>query len=228
MIVLLVPYRDREENAKIFIEHMLEFFNRTKQGPVIIFIVEQLGKRAFNRGALINVGFLEVNKILKNTDDVIYVAHDIDIIPISNTIIYTNIHKNSITHMYGHEHSLGGICSFHKDVFEKINGFPNNYWGWGREDVCLLNRAKRQDILIDKERFSKRLSPTRFSELAPNQTEVWPKGDYNEKNSLLEDEIENPIYYKYNGLTTIQYVIKDIKYQFEGNNTIVFQKVYLF
>jgi hypothetical protein len=228
MIVLLIPYRDREANAKIFIEHILNFFNETKQGPVIIIIVEQIGERAFNRGALLNVGFLEVNKILKNTDTVIYVAHDIDMLPVDNSILYTYMKPNSIVHLYGPEHSLGGICSFNKSTYEKINGFPNNYWGWGREDVCILERAKHNGIIVDKSNFNKRVSPNKFREILPEYTRNWPKGDYEEKNRLLQDEIENPIYYKYNGLSTIQYIVKDTQLRFEDNNTIIFQKVYLF
>jgi hypothetical protein len=228
MIVLLVPYRDREENAKVFIEHMLKFFSDTLQGPVVIFITEQVGDRPFNRGALINAGFLEVNKALNDTQGVVYVAHDIDMLPIDPKISYIDISNNTIKHIYGPSHSLGGICSFNKDVFEKINGFPNNYWGWGREDVCLLHRVKSQNVLIDNSLFYKRPSPKHFRELPPNQKRTWSKGDYDEKNRLLQDEIENPEYYKYNGLNTIQYVVKEKNYQSEGGNSIFFQKIYIF
>ena len=29
-----------------------------------------------------------------------------------------------------------------KNDFNKINGYPNDYWGWGGEDVDLQHRAK--------------------------------------------------------------------------------------
>lgn len=36
---------------------------------------------------------------------------------------------------------FGGIVSFNIADFEKINGFPNNFWGWGGEDDELMKRV---------------------------------------------------------------------------------------
>ena len=44
--------------------------------------------------------------------------------------------------MMKHNYScLGGIVIMHYNLFEKINGFPNNFWGHGGEDTDLQNRA---------------------------------------------------------------------------------------
>jgi len=32
------------------------------------------------------------------------------------------------------------VSSLSKEQFLKINGFPNNYWGWGGEDDDIFNR----------------------------------------------------------------------------------------
>ncbi len=36
---------------------------------------------------------------------------------------------------------FGGVSSMSKDQYLKINGFPNNYWGWGGEDDDIYNRS---------------------------------------------------------------------------------------
>ena len=45
---------------------------------VIPFVIEQTGKEKFNRGALMNIGFLEANKV-DNFD--CFVFHDVDLVP---------------------------------------------------------------------------------------------------------------------------------------------------
>jgi hypothetical protein len=37
---------------------------------------------------------------------------------------------------------IGGITSFSESQFKQINGFPNNFWGWGGEDDELYKRTK--------------------------------------------------------------------------------------
>ena len=40
-----------------------------------------------------------------------------------------------------------------KSNFKKINGYSNDFWGWGGEEVDLLNRAVMHNINIDKTNF---------------------------------------------------------------------------
>ena len=35
---------------------------------------------------------------------------------------------------------FGGVTALNSEQFEKINGYPNNYWGWGGEDDDVANR----------------------------------------------------------------------------------------
>ena len=35
---------------------------------------------------------------------------------------------------------FGGVVAFNQEDFEKINGFPNTFWGWGGEDDEMYSR----------------------------------------------------------------------------------------
>lgn len=42
--------------------------------------------------------------------------------------------------------TLGGIIKIKDITIHKINGFPNDVWGWGTEDKALQNRAEYYNI----------------------------------------------------------------------------------
>ena len=44
--------------------------------------------------------------------------------------------------------TLGGIIKLDNNLIQKINGFPNDIWGWGMEDVALKERADYFNIKI--------------------------------------------------------------------------------
>jgi len=37
---------------------------------------------------------------------------------------------------------MGGVVAFSKHQFEKVNGFSNQFWGWGGEDDDLALRVR--------------------------------------------------------------------------------------
>ena len=41
---------------------------------------------------------------------------------------------------------FGGIVSFNSSMFNTINGYPNNFWGWGGEDDELYKRTKKRRV----------------------------------------------------------------------------------
>ncbi len=85
-IAIIIPYRDRLANMKLFLKNMHPFFVRQNIHYGIYFI-EPVEKLVFNRGTLMNIGFLES---LKDSNDLwnCFFFHDVDMIAIDERNIY--------------------------------------------------------------------------------------------------------------------------------------------
>jgi predicted glycosyltransferase involved in capsule biosynthesis len=136
---IVVPYRDREEHLKQFLPHMQE--SGVLNGiDYEILIVEQ-DDNPFNRGKLLNVGAVE------SPDSDYYAFHDVDMLPLESDYSFSEIptHLASEAEQFGwrlpYEGYFGGVTMFDKENFFKINGYANEYWGWGCEDDDVLHRC---------------------------------------------------------------------------------------
>ena len=47
---------------------------------------------------------------------------------------------------YSYASFIGGVLSLRPDDFERMNGYPNNYWGWGLEDDQLALRMAHHGV----------------------------------------------------------------------------------
>lgn len=159
-IALISIYRDnslknRSKQKKIFIDYYQKIHNN-----IDIFIIEQSKKHDFNIGMLKNIGY----DLIKNKNYDYYIFSDIDLLPddqlshylynsqyfpltlAARGTLYENLPFNQYIKYYENNiyapytHFIGGINIFNKHTFEKINGYPNHFWGWGGEDVILLYR----------------------------------------------------------------------------------------
>jgi predicted glycosyltransferase involved in capsule biosynthesis len=129
------------------IRRLCRFLSLSNQ-PFVIYIVEQSDDgRKFNRGQLLNIGF---DVACKDMCD-IFVFHDVDLIPSDDLLsAYTTLplgsnlmHIAKVWDRYNSDAKyFGGIMAFSKEQFQRINGFPNNFWGWGGEDNELYLRSK--------------------------------------------------------------------------------------
>jgi len=153
-VAIIICYRNnlegtRERERKVYIQYMNKilkaYFN------FHIYIIEQSDDgEMFNIGKLKNIGF-EIASLSGISYDN-YIFSDIDTIPDYDLTpyFYKNIdgvlglayrgtryqNKNeSIGKVF-----LGALINFDEKVFKKINGYPNNFWGWGGEDDALINR----------------------------------------------------------------------------------------
>ena len=142
---IVVPYRKREEHLKQFIPYMEEFLG--KEGiPFHIYIIHQADDKPFNRAKLLNVGF-------KESEEFDYFAfHDVDMLPVDSDYSYVDCptHLAAKAEQFGwrlpYDGYFGGVTLFDKESFVKINGYSNDYWGWGAEDDDVLLRCSIMEV----------------------------------------------------------------------------------
>ena len=149
---IIVPYRDRPQQLKRFIKHMGEYLTDLDYQ---IFIIEQSDDKPFNRGKLLNVGY----KFARDNGCDYFVFHDVDMLPEDVDYSYTDKPLHLATHLQEHDYEttffdyFGGVTMFNKEDFELINGFSNEYWGWGFEDDDLLIRCLDSNLELDKQQI---------------------------------------------------------------------------
>jgi hypothetical protein len=152
-LVFIIPYRDREQQRDFFKRHMHYILEDVPEHEYKIFFVEQNDNRAFNRGALKNIGFLAIKNMYPDYyHNITIVFNDVDTMPYTKGFLnYETVH-GTIKHFYGFKFALGGIFSIKGSDFERINGFPN-FWAWGFEDNLINKRALHFGIFIDRGHF---------------------------------------------------------------------------
>ena len=84
-VAIIVPYRSRLNNLKTFTRYMHNFLN-AQMVDYTIFLIEPAANLTFNRGLLINIGFLEALKIKYIKSNQIYdfdcfIFHEVDLLP---------------------------------------------------------------------------------------------------------------------------------------------------
>lgn len=151
---IIVPFRNRHEHLKFFLKEIEEYlFARGIE--YIIIVIEQDDAKLFNRGMILNIGFTYAKK--NKCDYVVF--HDVDMIPVDGDYSYsphpihmaTNFVYNDANYKREtFKEYFGGVTLFPVDIFEKINGYSNKYWGWGFEDDDLLFRCKVNNVDMDE------------------------------------------------------------------------------
>jgi hypothetical protein len=153
---IVVPYRNRYEQLLIFKKSIISYL-KNKDIDFELIIVEQDNAKEFNRGKLLNVGFTYAKKFKCNY----VVFHDIDMLPVDVDYSYSDIPlqlANNFISEDGFSRLLfdeyfGGVTMFSTKDFETINGYSNEYWGWGYEDNDLLFRCKQYNLPLELKEF---------------------------------------------------------------------------
>lgn len=137
---IIIPYRNRAEHLK-FTAPILSKYGK-------VYVIEQMDNKPFNRGKLINIGFM----YFREEFDYLC-AHDVDMYP--ETVIdysYSELpchlatEAEQFNYYLPYKRYFGGVTLFPNDKFEKVNGFSNEFWGWGGEDDEIRRRFDLMNI----------------------------------------------------------------------------------
>lgn len=139
-LVVIVPYRDRAENLARFVPALRAHLGAT---PCDFAVIEQAGDGVFNKGRLMNAGF-----DLHRRERAYFCFHDVDLLPENEACDYsrpsTPTHLSKYCSQYDYAvpypWACGGVMLFFAEDFVKINGYSNEFWGWGGEDDDLALR----------------------------------------------------------------------------------------
>lgn len=170
-VCVIIPYRksardgvEREMQLQVWQDTILpqlenevekEGHRRGLSTSVHLFITEQTNssQTRFNRGALLNIGFLAAEAIMKKIEAAVPmtmtwnpVLHDVDLVPsrrLMREYLFTHsgyCHLASTWKKYSYPTFLGGVLTMDPATFKAINGFPCSLFGWGGEDDALQMR----------------------------------------------------------------------------------------
>ena len=85
-VAIIIPYRNRKKHLNLFLLNMLPLFMRQKL-TFGIYLIEPIESIKFNRGILLNIGFLESNKDFNNLWTC-HSFHDIDLLSENDYTLY--------------------------------------------------------------------------------------------------------------------------------------------
>lgn len=153
-VAIIIPYRDRERHLRMFLHNLHPILQR-QLIDYGIYVIEEAGKTKFNRAMLMNVGFVEA---LKQHDYECFIFHDVDLIPEDDRNLYTcpeqprhmSVAVDVMDYKLPYSDLFGGVSALGKKHMELVNGFSNEFWGWGGEDDDMSNRIRFHGLHISR------------------------------------------------------------------------------
>uniref|UniRef100_A0A3Q3A3M9 Beta-1,4-galactosyltransferase n=1 Tax=Kryptolebias marmoratus TaxID=37003 RepID=A0A3Q3A3M9_KRYMA len=151
---IIIPHRNREHHLKFLLYYLHPFLQR-QQLSYSIYVIHQAGSYTFNRAKLMNIGFREA---MREEDWDCLFFHDVDLIPEDDRNLYTcdanpkhaAIAMDKFGYKLPYKMYFGGVSALSPLHYLKMNGFPNNYWGWGGEDDDIGVRVSLAGMYISR------------------------------------------------------------------------------
>uniref|UniRef100_H2ZPW8 glucosylceramide beta-1,4-galactosyltransferase n=2 Tax=Ciona savignyi TaxID=51511 RepID=H2ZPW8_CIOSA len=152
-VAFLIPFRNRHEHLPILFRHLLPILIKQRI-KFSFYVINQEGNYLFNRASLLNIGFLEAMKIDQYD---CFIFHDIDHIPENDRNYYCTgmprlFAEQLDIHGYRLEYEdfFGGVNGVTTQQFKNVNGFSNQFWGWGGEDDDFYTRIKHHGYNVSR------------------------------------------------------------------------------
>ncbi|XP_015444470.1 beta-1,4-galactosyltransferase 2 isoform X2 [Pteropus alecto] len=208
-VAVIIPFRHREHHLRYWLHYMHPILRRQRL-RYGIYVINQHGEDTFNRAKLLNVGFLEALKEDATYD--CFIFSDVDLVPMDDRNLYRcgdqprhfAIAIDKFGFRLPYAGYFGGVSGLSKAQFLRINGFPNEYWGWGGEDDDIFNRISltgmkisRPDIRIGRYRMIKH-----------------DRDKHNEPNPQRFTKIKNTkLTMKRDGIGSVRYQVLEVSWQ---------------
>ncbi|MEJ1282539.1 UDP-GalbetaGlcNAc beta 14- galactosyltransferase polypeptide 2 [Cricetulus griseus] len=208
-VAVIIPFRHREHHLRYWL-HYLHPMLRRQRLRYGIYVINQHGEETFNRAKLLNVGFLEALKEDATYD--CFIFSDVDLVPMDDRNLYRcgdqprhfAIAMDKFGFRLPYASYFGGVSGLSKAQFLRINGFPNEYWGWGGEDDDIFNRISltgmkisRPDVRIGRYRMIKH-----------------DRDKHNEPNPQRFSKIQNTkLSMKWDGIGSLRYRVLEVSRQ---------------
>lgn len=203
-MAIIIPFRNRHEHLIHWLFYLHPILIR-QQLDYGVYVINQDGDGVFNRAKLMNAGYTEA---LKHYGYECFVFSDIDLVPLDDRNLYRcfdqprhlAVAMDKFNFRLPYKNFFGGVSSLSKQQFEKINGFPNSYWGWGGEDDDIYSR-----IIYSGMQVSRPDSVTGKYKMVKHQRDL-----HNEPNPKNPDKLgQTRRDMKTDGINSLQYSVKE-------------------
>lgn len=205
--LIIIPYRDRQVHLDCLLSQLQKYFPH-----IPVCIVEQDDSGTWNKGLLFNAAVKEVGREWEY-----YILHDVDFIPTPSVnysptdvpcLLSTECSQFNYTYLY--PTFFGGVVGIPKEMYELINGFSNQFKGYGGEDDLLYNSFIQkgvQPIKCNGNRFENFIHPK--PDIRPG-TEYYYTPNYQNNLTLATSPRDFE-----EGLSTAQYTVteKEVRYR---------------
>lgn len=143
-VAIIIPYRNRDMQLRIFL-HFMHPFLQKQQLDYRIYLIEPVANDTFNRALLFNIGYREATKHYAWE---CMIFHDVDLIPEDDRNVYScppeprhmSVAVNTMNYQLPYRTIFGGVSALTVEQFKSVNGFSNQYFGWGGEDDDMAAR----------------------------------------------------------------------------------------